>query len=68
MSRGSKKNHIIQLKVNPNDEWVDYKKFECPIKALQSFNSLKKHITNFFKGSKYYTYRLFDKKNNKTLY
>lgn len=46
--------------VNPRDEWKKFKPFDDEDKAKQSFDILKKHRNNLFKGSQYMMYRLYD--------
>ena len=56
------KNYIIELKINPHDEWKIYKKFNEPRRAIQSLKMLNKHRYNLFKeGDLYENYRLYDK-------
>jgi len=52
------KKHVIQIRVNPHDEWKDYKKFKRKDRAEQSLSTLRKHVSNIFKDSEYCKYRL----------
>lgn len=56
---------IIELKLNPIDDWKKYKQFYNEKKAKQSLKMLIKHIPNIFKESNYYKYRLITIKNCK---
>lgn len=58
------KKFIIQIKVNPNDEFVKYKQFDSLERANQSLDTLKKHTYNLFKNSEYIKFRIYDKNNN----
>lgn len=55
---------IIEQKVNPDDKWKSYKKFKKEKRALQSLDTLKKHVSNIFKESEYMKYRLHDVEKN----
>ena len=52
------KRFVIEKRVNPNDEWLPYKKFFKEDKAIQSLDMLKKHTNNLFKNTDYENYRL----------
>ena len=57
------KNFIIEKRVNPNDKWISYKKFNDLDTAMQSFNTLVKHRFSLLKLGDYEKYRIFDKVN-----
>lgn len=56
----TEKKFKIELRVNPTDEWVKHKQFDDEETAKQSFDMLKKHRGNLFKGTDYDKYRLYD--------
>lgn len=60
MAKKSKKRYLIQIRVNPLDEWKKHKRFENLEKAQQSFQMCIKHTSNLFKNSNYDKFRLID--------
>ncbi len=62
-----KKKFIVQQKVNPTDEWKDYKRFETIKKARQSLATLRKHIPWPFQNGNYFKYRLWDRQIGKLI-
>lgn len=61
------KKFIIEIRVNPFDEFKKYKQFKDLKRATQSFEMLKKHIDNLAKNSEYMIYRLYDIEAKKIL-
>jgi hypothetical protein len=54
------KRFIVEIRVNPTDDWKQYKRFDKEENAWKSFEMLKKHRDNVSKEGNYNRYRLFD--------
>lgn len=61
MLRKFNKPFIVEIKINPFDKWVKFKGFNDLNIANQSFEMLKKHTYNLYKGTGYENYRLHNK-------